>query len=250
MRNALLILASFLLVGPTQTFDVLSVKPANPNTPGMSIQTNRGRFVGRGVTLAFLIQFAYQLKPFQIFGGPTWINSEKYEIEGKFDAEENKNNDDKLLLMLQAGLTDRFKLKSHRETRELPIFVLGVAKGGPILRPAQDVSKSSMQGGRQSARGANSHSLTSTGSTLANLAAQLSQNLGRKVIDQTGLKGSFDFTLEWTDDISANSGITVDSPAGPSLFTALQEQLGLKLEASKGPVEVFVVDTAERPSAN
>src|SRR6185436_16803503 len=109
MTTLLLVLFAFV-----QAFDVVSVKPSNPNTPGMSVQTNQGRFLARGATLTFLIQYAYRLKPAQMSGGPSWMSTDRFEMEGRLNGEDNKDNDDKLLLMLQAALVDRFKLKSHR----------------------------------------------------------------------------------------------------------------------------------------
>jgi uncharacterized protein (TIGR03435 family) len=216
----------------------------------MSVQTNRGLFIARGATLNFLIQYAYRVKPNEISGGPKWIDSEKYEIEGRTNADENKDNDEKILLMVQAALADRFKLKWRRETKELPIFELVVGKNGPKLKPAKDPSNSGSRGGGL-ATPTNLRSFRSTGATMASLASQLSRIVGRTVIDRTGLDGRFDLTLEWSGDSQAlGPGAAASDPTGPSLFTAVQEQLGLRLESTKGPVQIFVIDSAEKPSEN
>jgi uncharacterized protein (TIGR03435 family) len=233
-------------------FEVVSVKPANANARGMSIETNRGRFVARGATLSFLVQYAYRLQAFQISGGPSWIDSDKFEIQARFDGNDNAENDDKLILMLQTVLGDRFKLRFHRETRQLPVYELVVAKNGPKLTPSNESTRPSMQGG--------GGQLTARHASIANLAGTLKRGLGREVIDKTGLKGFYDFKLVFTPDANQPPGAIppgvpgpprapVD-PNGPSIFTALQEQLGLKLEAAKGPVEILVVDNADKPSEN
>jgi uncharacterized protein (TIGR03435 family) len=142
--------------------------------------------------------------------------------------------------MLQALLADRFKLAAHAEKREMPMFALVIAKGGPRLITTNAIG--ALSGGRGRI------SITGGDDALAVLAFELSWRLGRPVIDRTGLNGRYELTLNWTED-------DVPSPAAntsgaPSLFTAIQEQLGLKLEATRGPVQVLVIDHAERPSEN
>jgi uncharacterized protein (TIGR03435 family) len=250
MKTSFVALLGLALAQARPSFEVLSVKPMTSNSPGMSMQTNPGRFFTRGSNLKFLIQYAYRMKSFQISGGPDWMNTDRFEIEGKFNAGENKDNDDKLLLMLQSALEDRFKLKFHRETKDAPVFELTVAKNGPKLTPASN--EPIPTGGN---RGGGFATLTSTrtlrsrGATMANFAAFLSDSLGRAVIDKTGLDGKFDITLEYSDD-TAPVAAGEPSTRAASLFTALQEQLGLKLETGRGPVELFVVDSAQKPSGN
>ena len=245
-------LLGLILATQIQTFEVVSVKPSSPIARGMSVQTSQGRFVARGATLGFLIQYAYRLKPAQISGGPDWLNTDRFDIEARADREANKDNDDALILMLRSALEDRFKLKSHHETKEQPIFLLTVAKSGSKLKPSTNLPQTQTLSGRGAASVAsNLHTMSSRGATLANLAAQLSQILGRIVIDQTGLTGTFDIQLAWSDQAGATPPGAGD-PAldGPSLFSALQEQLGLRLESSRGPVETLVIDSAEKPSDN
>jgi uncharacterized protein (TIGR03435 family) len=142
--------------------------------------------------------------------------------------------------MVQAMLADRFKLATHTETRELPIYNLIVAKGGAKLGPTQESGSSvSTSSGRIEVQMANSVTV---------LAEELSKVAGRDVVDKTGIAGRYHLTLRWTPDDSATT--SSDNDSGPSLFTALEEQLGLKLEPAKGPVQVLVIDHVEMPSAN
>src|SRR5689334_6871207 len=129
------------------TFEVVSIKPASANTRGMSIETNRGRFVARGATLSFLVQYAHRLQPFQISGGPNWFDSDKFEIQARFDGSENVNSDDRLILKRPTVLVDRFKLRYHRDARRVPVYEVVIAKNGPKLRRSNDATPSSMRGG-------------------------------------------------------------------------------------------------------
>lgn len=145
--------------------------------------------------------------------------------------------------MLQALLADRFTLKVHQETRELPIYTLVVAKGGPRFQPSK-INGTTINSGIAY--------ITVVGSdhTVALLAEQLSRTLGRVVMDKTGLDGRYELTLKWaTDEGGAGTGGS-SADAGPSIFTAIQEQLGLKLESGKGPIPILVVDHLEKPSEN
>jgi uncharacterized protein (TIGR03435 family) len=238
--------SGFAAAAQVPAFEVASVKPANTNTLGMSVETNRGRFVARGATLGFLLQYAYRLQPFQISGGPDWLDSEKFEVQARFDANENADNDNELMLMLQTLLADRFKLRFHRETRDLPVYELVLAKKGPKLSPSREDTAPSMRGA--------AGQLIARHASIANLAGQLKRGLGRDVINKTDLQGFFDFNLTFAPNENAPPGpgrlqLPAD-PNGPSLFTALQEQLGLRLQAARGRVEIFVVDRAEKPSDN
>jgi uncharacterized protein (TIGR03435 family) len=187
----------------------------------------------------------------RISGGPGWIRAAKFDVDAKSDpaidsqlkaldsapAREMKQH------MLQVLLADRFALKVHQETRELPIYALVVAKGGPRFQ-ASTINGTTIRNG-------NAY-ITVTGSdhTVALLAEQLSQTLGRVVVDKTGLDGRYELTLKWsTDETAAGPGAT-SADAGPSIFTAIQEQLGLKLESGKGRVPILVVDHLEKPSEN
>ena len=228
MRSSLLI-AAFAAVSSVHaqtppSFDVASVKPVVPKD-GAASRTSYGEFMG---SLQFLIRAAYGLDDYRIAGGPKWIDNDKFSVVYKPVGPQAS-------LMLRALLADRFKLASHMETRELPIYALTVVKGGPKMEKAD-------QPGGTSAGGA----MIRGTMDMSVLSSYLSSILGRGVTDQTGLKGAWKFSLKWTPD---------DQPAAatgnaPSLFTAIQEQLGLKLESTKGPVEVLVIDHAEKPTEN
>jgi len=231
-------------------FEVASIKPADPNVPGFRIQTAPGgRYIATGVTVKFLIAQAYGVMEFQVSGGPSWIGNERYEINAKGESGiENKPG--QMGLRLQGLLADRFQLQLAGEAKEMPIYALVVAKNGAKLKESTvGVDGRRMQTGRGR--------IEVQGIDMASLANTLSQQVGRKVLDKTGLTGNYDFKLEWTPEFGQPQGpkdgaaesAPVDS-AGPSLFTAMQEQLGLKLESTKGPVEVLVIDRVEKPTEN
>ncbi|MGA8593910.1 MAG: TIGR03435 family protein [Bryobacteraceae bacterium] len=262
-------------------FEVASIKPAKSGTPFVGIRSvpGSGRFTASNVSIRMLITMAYKLQPFQLEGGPAWLASDRYDIEatpertGNDDSAKQQHVDfeqqfEQQRLRIQALLEDRCKLKFHRETRELPIYALVVAKNGPKLKPSEQKKHAPMMGiGRGRLEG--------QGVKLSFLADALSHQLDRTVLDKTGLTGNYDIKLEYTPDQSqggpgfggppgegpgpgAGPGpgpMGKDTPAppdsnGPSIFTALQEQLGLKLESQKGPVEILVIDHVEKPSEN
>jgi uncharacterized protein (TIGR03435 family) len=224
-------------------FDVASIKPSNPS-PGPNDRRAfalNGRFTATGLALTVLVSNAYRVQNYQISGGPKWIYYDRYDIVAK--AEESVSTDT-VLLMLQTLLEDRFKLTFHRETKELPVYVLRIGKDGPKLKTTAEDTPYSIR--------INRDKWTVSNLGMGGLAVQLSRELGRTVVDMTGLTGSYDFTLEWTRD-QASPPVTdspVVGPASPSLFTAVQEQLGLKLESRKQPIEMLIIDRAERPSEN
>ena len=266
---------------PAPTFDVASVKPNKSGEGGTRIMFQPGgRFVATHIDLKSLIRLAYDVQDFQISGGPSWINSDKYDIEARGAApdmgamrdmteEQRKAANDLRKQMIRALLADRFKLTIRKESKDAPIYALVVAKGGPKIKelppevktPGEDPKempdkpdpKRPMRGGMRMGRG----EINSMGIKLSFLADNLSGQVGRKVIDQTGLKGDYTFELKWTPDESQGQGFKGpgDGPPppdanGPSIFTALQEQLGLKLESQKGPVDLLVIDHAEKASEN
>jgi uncharacterized protein (TIGR03435 family) len=232
------------------------------------------RFTATDVSLLTIIQMAYDVQFNQISGGPYWLRSEIYAIEAKMDEsaanELHKLSPDQRQIeqqrMLQALLVDRCKLSVHRETKDLPEYVLTVAKNGPKLREAKpdETYSNGIKGpdGRTAGAGVMvvvPGQLTAQGIPIAKLVWFLKgrRELGhRMVLDQTGLTGNYDFTLQWTPESPTSNGIqgpdsaTTPGSSGPSLFTALQEQLGLKLESTKAPVDVLVIDHVERPSEN
>ncbi|HEV1284485.1 MAG TPA: TIGR03435 family protein [Bryobacteraceae bacterium] len=217
-----------------QTFEVASLKP-NDSGPGHSDVDVDGNLLRmKNVTLKACIVWAFRTTDAQV-SGPSWLESERFDIVAKAESGSPQP------AMLQAVLADRFKLAVHRETREQTLCELVVAKNGPKLKkvdPGEDDTTSR--------RG----HLTATRVSMPALARFLAGpniRLGRPVVDKTGLDGVFDFTLDWTLDSDAEK--SPDHP--PSIFVALQEQLGLKLEARKGPVEVLIVDHVEKvPTEN
>jgi uncharacterized protein (TIGR03435 family) len=217
-------------------FEVASIKPTS--TRDGSFTTNfapGGRFSCRNMDLQKLLRIAYELQDYQISGGPPWFTSAGFDIQAKAAATSVEPTREQMRAMLQALLTDRFHLALHRETRQLPIYALVVVKSGPKLQaaaPNAPQTNSSRLG----------HILTQRMS-IAELASILTFDLKRPVRDQTGLKGEFAFTLDWTPGLA-------DSSDGPSVFAAVQEQLGLKLESTKGPIEVLIIDHSEKPSEN
>jgi uncharacterized protein (TIGR03435 family) len=245
-----------------QQFEVASIKPSAPIAMGMMRvgveMLPGGRVSITGATVKFLMQQAYGVRDFQIIGGPGWIGSERYDIVAK---PETASNGDETKKMMQSLLADRFKLQFHRETKELPTYALVVAKGGPKFKASEvqqdsDSSDKPRRGGMmRRGRGM----IDAQGIPMDGLANQLSQTLARSVIDKTELKGDFDIKLEWTPEEGEGGMMRgpemraeghSDAPAGPSLTTALQEQLGLKLESTKGPVEILTIDRVEKPSEN
>jgi len=239
---------------PAPAFEVASIKPGDPSARATRIQmAPGGRFTAANVTLKFLIQYAYGVRDFQITGAPGWAGSDKYEVSAKAEEGENATQD-QLKQMMQTLLAERFKLTFHRETKELPVYGLVVAKNGSKLQQSEAADRQQLRMGRGQISGKSM--------SMAMLANQLAQQLGRSVIDQTGLKGQYDIKLEWTPDTSERKGMGdgdvrpnseaagAPDPGGPSIFTAVQEQLGLKLEGQKGPVDILVIDHVEKPSEN
>lgn len=252
-------------------FEVASVKPAaNPpfggrfpvsgpvaallGFSGGPGSKDPGRFTCAGVSLKMLLVRAYNVKPYQIVG-PGWLDTARFDIAAKLPP---GTKDEQFRLMLQKLLTERFRIELHRETKELPQYRLTVAKGGPKLPPAEAIpvykddaermaalQKQTAARMEAMARGGTmgSHSSTRMASaTVAKFAETLSSYLDRPVKDVTGLEGLYAFTLNWVPD----NGQPADDSSGPFMAAALQEQLGLKLEAAKGPVELLVIDKAEK----
>lgn len=222
-----------------QAFEVASIKPNPTGTGTTTLNTSSGgRLTAFNVSLRLLIQFAYGVKDDEIAGGPGWLGTEKYDIAAEADSP-SEFKEEELRPMLQTLLADRFRLKVHRETRELTVYSLMVAKNGPKLAEHTGEARSSTGTSYESGV----LTMNATKASMASFANSLGRQLARTVIDSTGLRGEFDFKLEWAPAQTADS-------SSPSLFTAIQEQLGLKLESTKGPVEVVVIDSAEKASEN
>ena len=253
-------------VAPRPSFEVASIKPNNSgDNRVMTRSVGNGRFSAAGVTVKMLIGLAYRVRDFQILGGPNWINTDRFDIEAKAETGASLQRR-QMGLMMQSLLADRFQLKVHAETKELPVYELVVAKDGAKLQAAPEPERPGPRaaprpqptpGGRpepgsiiSSRRG----DVSGYAIPLATLIEFLSQTLGRTIVDRTGITGFFDIMLQWAPDPGEfspgpDARPPVD-PSGPSIFTALQEQLGLRLESSKGPVEVIVIDSVEKPSEN
>lgn len=242
------------------TFEVASVKPNKSGSTGSHSGFSNDRFLATNVSLGSLIQYtAYDVSASRIVGGPSWLNSEMFDIDAKIDGPtlEHLKTFDRVQARLekheivQRMLADRFKLSVHWETRELPVYALVVAKNGPRLTATKQPDKgidADWSNGTITAKQVSIQDLAET------LTQVLSRELGRVVIDRSGLTGRYDFTLKWTPDdgaaAPASDGAQAPVDTGPSVFTAIQEQLGLKLESTKGPVKVLVIDHAEIPSAD
>jgi uncharacterized protein (TIGR03435 family) len=249
-------------------YEVASVKPNKSG--GMSIMgwVSPNRYTTGG-TVDSLIKEAYEVQDDQIVGAPKWLTSAKYDIEATIDpfAGGKLDFDHRMLqsrLILQSLLADRFKLTLHHETKELPVYALVIAKNGPKMHQATpgDTYPNGMKDMYGKGHGmvieAGRGLIVGQGIPFAVLVGALQhQQLGRTVVDKTGLTGKFDFTLQWTPDViqsqpGSQQGMG-DSPspdADVSIFTAIQEQLGLKLEPQKGPMDVLVIEHIEKPSEN
>lgn len=243
------------------TFDVTSVKPNLSGELGGSSKGEPGRYVGINVTLRRVMGLAYF--PAQEFvGGPNWIHSDRFDIEGKA---EGTFNQDQMREMLRALLADRFELVVHRETRQLPAYALTLARtdgrlGAELRRAAPCTPAPSAgpqpAGPRCGGFSVGNSAIKGVGVTMTQLAGELpSATEGRYVVDRTGLSGTFDVSVTWNADALRPSAPPVDGTpsassvdGAPSIFAAIQEQLGLKLEPITAPIEVIVIDSAERPS--
>jgi len=229
-------------------FEVASIKPSlDPPGSVSGIFESKGRISAKNVTLRRCVRGAYNVPEPQILGGPSWADQDRYQIEAKATV---PADDLELMLMLRALLAERFKLVFHREQRAIPGYRLVLGKGG--LKAQASAPDRGSVGRSQRER------IEAEGCTMAQLALKLAEALHQPVLDATGVAGKFDLKLEWTpDDMQAKppsadqrSGNAPEPGAGPSIFAALQEQLGLKLEGSKVPAEILVIDSAEKPSAN
>jgi uncharacterized protein (TIGR03435 family) len=238
-------------------FEVASIRPADSRQGIDMLTSPGGRLTATNCTLKQLIEAAYSLKPYQISGGPAWLDADRFDVTAK--APDNSGPDQgtvvalgrdaprKLMLMLQTLLENRFGLKVRHETKQDTVYDLVVAKGGPKLKEAnRDEQRSFVSLSRTGSYDRPAVTLIITGqkASMALWAERLStMAVGRPVFDKTAIEGEFDFKFEYAADDN-------QLDAGPSKFTAIQEQLGLRLEAKKGPIETLVIDRAEKPSGN
>ena len=240
-------------------FDVATIKPSAVDNGDFAVRAlPGGTLICTGVTLKMLIMEAYDVKAFQISGGPSWVGTARWDLEAKV---ERAFRDDFPLaqerLMLRALLEDRFQLKVLSETKEMPVFALVVATAGSKLTPH---AGEAIPYGQRFRLGLGLYSVKQ--GNIAMFVTELTRQLWRPVIDKTDLKGEYDFTLEWTPQPGQGGPESLGlppqplesappvNPDGPSIFSALQEQLGLRLDSQKGPVEVIAIDSVAEPSAN
>ena len=252
---------------PRPSFEVASIKPNTSNDERVIfLMPPGGRIVATNLTLKNLMAAAYRLPESRILGGPNWLTTDRWNVDAK--AEEtiatpavplDPTVTPALMLMAQSLIEERFGLKFHHETRELPVYELFVAKDGPKMKLAEDQSPTVSATPRQQGvpRGFQMMGIgkiEGNAVPFRNFIAGLSQQLGRTVIDKTGLAGLYDIKLQWTPELAQGAGGNSDAPSDestrPSIFTALQEQLGLRLESAKGPVEVMVIDSVQKPTGN
>ena len=246
------------------SFSVASVKPTKRGDDHFMLRPiPGGGLSATGVTVKMLLMNFYGLQAYQITGEPTWVDTERWDIEAKADDGPGANASlEEVRTQLSARgkslLGDRFQFKARLETPDLPVYSLLVAKGGPKLKPHPEDNPNA----RAQIRFRGAGSLTFGNISMANFVVTLAPYLGRKMIDRTDLKGKYDFELKWTlasgegrpesFGLSPQTGTQpppTDSDS-PSIFTALQEQLGLRLESTKGPVDLLIVEHVERPSDN
>jgi uncharacterized protein (TIGR03435 family) len=256
-----------MTTAPGQTaaqFEVASVKPNTSGDAKVVIQMlPGGRFIATNATLRQLIRNAYQLQEFQITGGPGWLDRDRFDIVAKAEGT-SADDPGRGQLMLRALLAERFALTVRIDKRELPIYALVAAKGdgalGPELKPSGRECEDIVTPGNRPACDLRilPGTIAAGRASLAELATGLSPLVGRIVQDRTGLAGRFAFTLRWTPEQMSPGlerkaramGLPPVDTEGSSLFTAIREQLGLKLDSQKGPVDVLVIDGAERPKEN
>jgi uncharacterized protein (TIGR03435 family) len=236
------------------SFEVATVKPSAPDEQGKGFRWDGARFSTVNTTLVDLIKFSYGVQEKQVLGGPAWMSTDKFDLAGKPDIP-GSPDDRQLKSMVQKLLADRFGLKFHRDTKELSAYVLSVGKNGPKMKKP-DADAGNLPGLFFRGLGV----LTVTNATMVDFCGLMQEAvLDRPVVDHTNIAGRWNFLLKWTPDQSQFGGMGVkvpppsDTPAAdapPPLFTAIQEQVGLRLEAEKAQVGVLEIDHVEKPSGN
>ncbi len=230
-------------------FDVAAIKPSAPDAKGRGTRIQGASVSTLNMTLLDLMTFAFDVHPHQIIGAPAWATTERYDITGKPDVE-GQPNADQFRTMMRKLLADRFQLVFQKEQRELPVYALSVAKGGAKI--SQNTVKNETSGVIFRGPGSvlfNNLAMDELCKTLGNAA------LDRPVVNQTGLQGRYDFSLVWTPEQLPTSALNQNAlsdkgDAPPDLYTAIQQQLGLKIDAAKLSIEVLILDKLEKPSAN
>lgn len=236
--------AACMLSAASPAFDVATIKPsdsgeANPGDIPRNMTTEPGHFVMRNVPLRYCIEWAYDLKDYQV-SGPDWIkNDNHYDIVANAPG---PSSEDDLRKMLQALLVDRFKMQAHRETKNLDVYALLPGKGPSKLVPAKDDEQTSLGAGPNG-------TAKFTKQPVSRFTFLLTRRMDRPAIDMTGLKGAYDFTIDLSG-LGFNGNPPQDTSA-PSIFTTVQDNLGLRLEAQKAPIDVLVIDRVDKtPTAN
>ena len=213
-------------------YEAASIKVSTAPNNNSSSNGTKGQVVFTNVTLHRLIERAWEVKPAQV-SGPGWLDDVRFDIAAKYPAD---SKSEERFLMLRELLQERLKVAVHTETKDLPGYVLTVAKGGFKLKPVDGAN-----GSDTNHSGGKIHTMVAKRTSLSTLADVLTRSLGELVVDKTGLDGAYDFELRWTQEEQ------LDGPdTAPSIFAALQETLGIKLQAQKIPMSVIVVDRAER----
>jgi uncharacterized protein (TIGR03435 family) len=235
-------------------FEVATIRPSDPARREQIITLRGAEVITTNVTVHDLINLAYWLHPKQLTGGPPWTESDKFDMTGKPDAP-GQPNVDQMKIMIQKLLADRFQLKYHLEKRDLSAYAVRITKAGAKIIKSQDDPKGLP--GFYFGRTAAGTTLTFRNSPMSQVTAVLQNFLDQPVVDQSGLSEKYDFTLTFTLDSAQAARLNglpapaADNPdAAPDVFTAFQQQLGLKLESTKAPVDVMVIDKVEKPSEN
>jgi uncharacterized protein (TIGR03435 family) len=234
-------------------FEVATIKPSDPAMRQQIITLRGVEVITTNTTVHDLINLAYWLHPKQLTGGPAWTESDKFDMTGKPDAP-GQPNVDQMKMMIQKLLADRFQLKFHFEKRDLPAYVITIAKNGAKITRSQDDPKAIP--GWNFGRTPSGMTMTFRNSPLSQFTAVLQNSTDRPVVDESGLAERYDFTLTFTPDAAQAALLGVPPPAAdnpeaaPDLFTAFQQQLGLRLEPARAPVDVMVIDKVEKPSEN
>jgi len=224
-------------------WEVVTIRLADPNDRVSHINIEGRRVMVEHEPVEAILKFAYGVQDSQIVGGPEWMKTERWDVSGVPDAAD-KPNLPQLQSMMRKLLTERFGLKLHREQREMPVFALMVAKGGPKMEESTGNPDAGPSSDGVVSNGIETHQYTNA--SMPDLALMLTIYGDRPIVDQTGLLGRYSFQLRWTHDETQ----TTAPDAPPGLFTAMQEQIGLKLKPMRAPADVLVVDAVERPSAN
>ena len=256
LLGSLIAAAPLLSQGPPAkepAFEVATIKPSTPGDRSGRFATMQSthQFVARNYTLKYLVAFAYNLPQRLISGGPAWIDSDPYNILATTPGENRPSVDDQML-MARKLLTDRFKLTLHREQKELPVYLLTVAKMGSKLKESTAPDSQPVLVNRVFP---NRIQLPARSATMEQFASMMQRAvLDRPVLNKTDLTGKYDFDLEWTPDDTQFGGalppVKPEEAERPDLIAALQEQLGLRLESGRGLVEVIVIDSVDRPTEN